>query len=270
MRESRKLPLIVAHRGASALAPENTLAAFERAIEDGADGIEFDVRLAKDGVPVIFHDSTLQRMAQKRIRTSNFTSAELRALDIGTWFNQKHPLKASDKFIGETVPTLSRLFDFLRDYQGRIYVELKGKTEEMLVLVEAVAKAIRQTSLLPNIVLKSFKLEAVAQARKIFPEVRTAALFAPKLTTVLHKKNHLIEQARQFRADELSLHYSLATHKTVETAAKENLPVTIWTADHPAWVKRALDIGIHAIITNNPSRLIDKRHEILRNGADFV
>lgn len=271
MQKINDLPLIIAHRGASALAPENTLAAFERAIEDGADGIEFDVRMAKDGVPVVFHDSTLQRMAQKKIRTSHFTSAELRTLDVGSWFNLKHPKKAQDKFTGQTVPTLAQLFDFLEGYRGRIYVELKGKTEEMFALVEAVAEAIRRSNLLPHIVLKSFKLEAVAQANKIFPEVCTAALFAPKLTSLLlRKQNHLIERAQRCRADELSLHYSLATQKLVETAARENMPITIWTADHPVWVRRALEVGIHAIITNNPARLIAERYEILRNGSILV
>src|SRR6186713_716788 len=103
MQKTNDLPLIIAHRGASALAPENTLAAFERAIEDRADGIEFDVRMAKDSVPIVFHDSTLQRMAQKKIRMSALTSTELQTLDIGAWFNSKHPKKAQEKFKGETV-----------------------------------------------------------------------------------------------------------------------------------------------------------------------
>jgi glycerophosphoryl diester phosphodiesterase len=243
------------------------MAAFKRAIEDGADGIELDVRLAKDSVPVIFHDSTLERMAQKKIRTSQFTSAELRALDIGRWFNARHSRKASDKFLGETVPTLAEVFDFLRGYKGRIYVELKGKTDEMFALVETVARAVRQTNLLPNIILKSFKLEAVAQAKKIFPEAATAALFAPKIMTILHKQSRLIQRAKDCRADQLSLHYSLATQKLIEMAASENLPITIWTVDRPAWVRRARTLGIKAIITNNPARLIAERHAILRNSA---
>ena len=270
MPENRKSPLIIAHRGSSALAPENTLAAFKRAVEDGADGMEFDVRMAKDGVPVVFHDATLQRMAQKKIRTSNFTSTELQTLDVGSWFNLRHPKKAEDRFFGETVPTLAQLFDFLDGYGGRVYVELKGRTDEMFALVEAVSKAIRRTNLMPNIVLKSFKLEAVAQAKKFIPEVCTAALFAPQISSLLRKQSHLIERAQRCGADELSLHYSLATQKLVENAARENMPITIWTADHPVWVRRALGVGIHAIITNNPARLIAARYEILRKGAIFV
>ncbi len=113
-------PLIIAHRGASALAPENTFAAFRRAMEDKADGIEFDVRLAKDNVPVVFHDSTLNRLVKIDGRVSAFTSEELQKLDVGSWFNEKHPAEFDDKFSAETVPTLTRLLDFLIDYKGLI------------------------------------------------------------------------------------------------------------------------------------------------------
>jgi glycerophosphoryl diester phosphodiesterase len=120
-------PLIIAHRGASALAPENTFAAFQKAIDAGADGIELDVRLSKDGVPVVFHDSTLKRLAKIERSVAEFTAAELNKIDVGSWFNRTFPRKAADQFSAETVPTLANLFDFLRDYRGLIYVELKGK-----------------------------------------------------------------------------------------------------------------------------------------------
>lgn len=265
MPENKKLPLIIAHRGTSAFAPENTLAAFRRAIEDRADGIEFDVRLAKDNVPVVFHDAGLQRMAQRKARVSHLTSIELQSLDLGVWFNQRFPRRADDKFAGEGVPTLGQTFDFLRDFRGRIYVELKGFARETPVLVEAVLKEIRQIKLLPNIILKSFNLDAIALAKKNFPEIRTAALFAPKLISFPRRKYRLIEDAKNKDADELSLHYSLATKKMVEMAKEEKMPVTIWTADRPVWVRRAINLGIRAIITNNPARLIAERERILQD-----
>ncbi len=150
--------LIIAHRGASAVAPENTLAAFQKAVKVGADGIEFDVQLAKDGVPVVFHDSELQRIGQKQGLVSGFTSKELQTLDVGSWFNLKNPNKANPKFSAETIPTLAHLLEFLNDYKGLIYIELKCRETETFALVEAVCKIIRQTNLLPNIVVKSFNL----------------------------------------------------------------------------------------------------------------
>jgi glycerophosphoryl diester phosphodiesterase len=267
MHTNGNKPLIIAHRGASALAPENTLAAFRKAIEDGADGIEFDVRIAKDGVPVVFHDSTLRRMVKKEGRTSHFTSEELQTLDVGAWFNGKNPLRADGKFLGETVPTLENLFAFLKGYQGRLYLEMKGSLAEIYALAEVVAKSIRQTDFLPQIIVKSFKLEAIEKVKTLLPEVYTAALFAPKILTILRKQSRLIERAKDCNANELSLHYSLATEKLVRKARTEGMPTAIWTADHPIWVRRALEIGIHAIITNNPARLLAKRHEILQKTA---
>lgn len=252
-------PLIIAHRGASALAPENTLAAFQKAIEDGAEGIEFDVRLAADGVPVVFHDYDLKRIGRRAGNILGFTSAELQNLDVGTWFNLKNPHRANERFSAETVPTFARLLDFLNNYKGLLYVELKCSKNEIPALVEAVCKIIGESEFLPQVKLKSFNLEAVKQAKTLFPVIRTVALFEPKFQTLLRGKLHLTEKAEAHFADELSLHYSLATQKMMAKAKAKNFPVTIWTADNPAWVKRAMDLGIDAIITNNPARLLGKK-----------
>ncbi len=261
MQAFAQKPLIIAHRGASALAPENTFAAFQKAIDDGADGIEFDVRLAKDGVPVVFHDSTLNRLSKIEGRVSAFTSEELKNIDVGSWFNEKNPNEFDDRFSAETIPTLTQLLDFLRNYQGLIYVELKGKNDDMPMLAETVCRLIRQTNLLPNIIIKSFKLEGIAIAKRFLPKVCTAALFAPNILTILRKKKWLLKMAQDCKADEISIHYSLATEKFVRRAAKKGFSVVIWTIDNPAWVKRAFDLGINAIITNNPAHLLVVRDE---------
>jgi len=88
-------PLIIAHRGASAHAPENTLAALQLAVDAGAEGVEFDVRLARDGVPVVIHDETLARTALRPERVSDLTSDRLNQIDVGSWFNTKYPNKIS-------------------------------------------------------------------------------------------------------------------------------------------------------------------------------
>lgn len=270
MQKHGNSPLIIGHRGSSALAPENTLAAFQKAIEDGADGLELDVRLAKDGVPVVFHDATLRRIAGKRIRVINVNSEELQTLDVGSWFNLKYPTKFNSKFSKERIPTLEKFLDFLGDYKGLVYLELKSKESEILQLVKAVTEIVKKSKLFANITIKSFALEAVALTNKLLPEVHTAALFAPKIMTLLDKQSYLIAKARECKADELSLHFSLATHKLVEIAANQGLSTIIWTADHPVWVKRASEIGLKAIITNNPARLLAKRHEVFRKTSILI
>jgi glycerophosphoryl diester phosphodiesterase len=262
-------PLIIAHRGASALAPENTLAAFQKAISAGADGIEFDVRLAKDGVPIVFHDFGLKRICRREGRVSDFSAAELGKLDAGTWFNIRNPRKADEKFCKEIIPTFAQLLDFLKSYTGLLYVEMKCREPEVAPLVEAVCRGIEKSAFLPQVKLCSFKLKAIALAKKILPEVKTAALFEPKINTILRGKSRLLEKAESYGADELSLHYSLATKKMIEKAKQKGFPVTIWTADSPAWVKRAIDLGIDAIITNDPARLLIEKLKVKSEKPGF-
>lgn len=269
MSEDNSFPLIIAHRGASATAPENTIAAFRKAIEEGADGLEFDVRLTKNGVPVVFHDATLKRIANKSFRILNLTSDELQTVDAGSWFNNKFPLKANADFSRERISTLQETLNFLSDFKGLIYIELKCKNDEIAQLVENVAKVIRNSNLLSRIIVKSFKLTAIKQIKKLVPEVCTAALFAPKIMAILRKQSRLVEKAQEYKADQLSLHFSLATQKLLEKAKSQGLQTVIWTADHPVWVKRSFEIGIKGIITNNPARLLATRNELFKTTSMF-
>src|SRR5258706_14363654 len=108
---SKTPPLIIGHRGASALAPENTLAAFKRALEDGAAGVELDVRLASDGVPVVIHDPTLRRTGLREDVVAKMTSRELREVEVGTWFNRIQPQISQTRYSGQFVPTLDQILD---------------------------------------------------------------------------------------------------------------------------------------------------------------
>jgi glycerophosphoryl diester phosphodiesterase len=263
MLENKNFPLIIAHRGASATAPENTLGAFRQAIEDGADGLEFDVRLTKDGVPVVFHDPTLKRIAGRHFKIINLTSDELQSVDAGSWFNTRNPQKASANFSLERISTLKDALDFFGDYKGLLYVELKCNDAEMPQLVEAVAKVVRGSKLFQSIIIKSFTLPALEKIKELIPEIRTAALFAPKIMAILRKQSALIEKALEYKSDEISLHFSLASQKIVEKAELNGLQTIIWTADHPVWVKRGAEINLKAVITNNPARLIEERQRII-------
>lgn len=257
-------PLIIAHRGASEVAPENTLAAFEKALADGAEGIEFDVRLAKDGVPVVFHDKDLLRIAGRENLIKHFSAAELNKIDAGSWFNSEFPEKAQTDFSNQKISTLEQTLDFLQDYKGVIYIELKSETSKIKKLSKAVCRLIKDSNLLPNIIVKSFNLDALPIIQKYCPKAKTAALFAPKVMILIRKEKRLINIAKELNADFLSLHFSFATKNFMQKAKTQSLKVAIWTADNPLWVKRGIDLGIEHIITNNPARLLAKRREILR------
>src|SRR5215203_6915763 len=140
-------PLIVAHRGASAVAPENTMAAFREAIAVGADGIEFDVRLTKDLVPVVIHDNSLRRTGGVAARIADLTWNELRKFDVGSWFAAKWKL-SSGSFANETVPSLEELFQVFESNQMVLCLEMKcDSSAEHEPLAQTCCSLIREHSL---------------------------------------------------------------------------------------------------------------------------
>ena len=251
-----KRPLIVAHRGASAHAPENTLAAFQTAMDAGTQGVEFDVRLASDGVPVVVHDSTLWRTAKSKSKVSELTSADLAKMDVGSWFNRRFPKQARTEFANETVPTLENTLSLLRNFEGRIYIELKAGPASYRALSAAVCDAIRTSPLLSQIIVKSFKLAAIAEVRHRLPNAQTAALFGLEIMHFLRRREHIVALAQEFGADQLSVHYPLVTPRLCNLAADARMPVTVWTVDDPMWVARRKNLGIRAVITNDPAKLL--------------
>jgi glycerophosphoryl diester phosphodiesterase len=260
MNARANTPLIIGHRGASALAPENTLTAFKRAIDDGAEGIEFDVRLSRDGDAVVFHDATLERTGRRTEAILDLTAAELGEIDIGSWFNLKNPAKANPEFADETVSTLAKTLNLLKYFSGLIYIELKCDPGRVDELCRAVCNVLGGSHLLPQIIVKSFELSAIPHIRRLCPEVETAALFSARVITALQKETRIIQAAKAVGAHQISVHYSLATSRLMRLA--EGLPVTIWTADSPRWVRRGVDLGLMAIITNDPGRLLKEKRKV--------
>jgi glycerophosphoryl diester phosphodiesterase len=249
------LPLIIAHRGASALAPENTLAAFERALQDRADGIEFDVRLARDQMPVIIHDATLKRTAGLNASIATLSSAELATIDVGSWFNRRFPSRARAEYSGETIPTLSRVFELIAPRCRLLYVELKCEAAETIALVERVIAEVRAHELEERVVIESFSLAAVAEVKRIAPELRTAAAFERRIKRPHISARTLLQRARACAADELALQRSLVSRRMVEAAHHCGLPIVVWTVDHPSWAGRANALGLRAVITNDPAKM---------------
>lgn len=246
------------------MAPENTFAAFRRALADGAEGVECDVRLAKDGVPVVFHDTTLKRTALLDARVCDLTARELSKIDVGSWFNFKRERYANKKYSKETVPTLAQFFELMRGASDKaIYVELKCEDNNHYRFARAVVEILQSSDLLNRAIVKSFEHECLFEIKKLLPKARVAALFRPNPARILRPGRKLVKPALRLNAEELSLHYTLATAMALRKAHNANLRTVIWTADHPAWVKRAFKLGIHGIITNNPARLLARREQLL-------
>ena len=251
---SLQQPLVIAHRGASAVAPENTLIAFERALAEGADGIEFDVRLASDGVPVVIHDANLRRVGKLQTNVSSLTSAELGECEVGSWFNHRFPALARKGYADERVPTLKQLFCFIEGLQARLYLELKGNKGDDSSLALEVSKLIRDYSLEARVVVLSFDLPSIRALKDIDPNIRTGALFQPGLfrTGSSVRRTRMVRAALEVQADEIALHRLLVSPRVVRQARDEGLNVVVWTVDQPAWFETASLLGVHALITNNP------------------
>jgi glycerophosphoryl diester phosphodiesterase len=255
-------PLIIAHRGTSGDAPENTLIAFQKALDANADGIELDVQLSADSIPMVFHDKTLKRVGNRKDKLTDLTAAELGKIDVGSWFNVKNPDKFKHEFAQQTVPTLAQVFDLMKPHNKRIYVELKCRKNESLNLVQAVGELIDNYELVENVTVLSFNHLALIEMKQTFPHIRTGALFAPKLLMLLNIRRRLIKKTQDCSADEMALHFSLAKAKTVNKGINNNLPTVIWTANNKNWVKRAIKRNISAVITNYPAKLLAEREEI--------
>ena len=248
--------MIIGHRGASTLAPENTLAAFRRALADGAAGVELDVRLARDGVPVVIHDATLRRTGLREGVVAEMTSAELSQAEVGSWFNRAHPSLARPEYLRQPVPTLAQVFDLFRKRAGIIYVEMKtDKAEGTYVeLAGSVAQLVDDQRLSSRVVIVSFNLKAISRIKAINPSIVTGALFEPRRNPVGTLRKHpMITAALDCGADQILLHRLIASQRLVSLAAENDLRPVVWTVDEPKWMRRRTTFGIHAVITNTPA-----------------
>jgi glycerophosphoryl diester phosphodiesterase len=251
-------PLIIGHRGAAALAPENTIISFKRAITDGADGIEFDVRLAGDHIPVVIHDPTLRRTALREGLVASLSSTDLCQVNVGRWFNLRLPALARQEYEDATIPTLAEVFELFRASSCMLYVEIKCIRAESPAIASRVAELIRDYRLINQVVVESFTLDAIAEIKRIDPLIRTAALFEPKLVPPPTRRR-IMREASACNADELALHSLLATRRITADAARRGMKTIVWTVDNPAWVARATRLGIYALITNNPALMTRRR-----------
>src|SRR5207302_6160290 len=160
-------PLNLGHRGASSLTPENTLAAFRLAQQIGADGVEFDVQLSQDGVPVIMHDERLERTSDGRGRVDETPWSGLRRLDAGRWFDAR--------FAGEPIPTLQ---DVLNELGASLLLNIELKTSTRgAELTEKVVSCLQSYNLAAHVIVSSFDWQLLEHVRALDPSLRVGVLF---------------------------------------------------------------------------------------------
>ncbi|MDB6165802.1 MAG: ugpQ [Lacunisphaera sp.] len=230
---AKPLTLVIAHRGASAEKPENTLAAFRRALALKADGIELDVQASADGMPVVFHDARLRRLTGFRGRLADLPWRELKQLRVaGT----------------ERIPRLSDVFALLRDRGMVVQVELKRGAA-----VAPVLRDIRRAKATRGVILASFEPELVAEARRLAPEIPRMLISAGR-----GGPGELLRQMAAAGADGLSLNYkSVRTRATVNRIHAAGATLWCWTVNDATAARRLAEWGVDALIGDNPALLRD-------------
>jgi glycerophosphoryl diester phosphodiesterase len=242
-------PLVCGHRGACGLAPENTLAAFRKALELGAEWVELDVQLSKDGYLVVFHDDTLERTTDKggSLRPTDLTLAELQALDAGSWFDKS--------FAGEKIPTLDEVFEgFGGKIQINVEIKSKPRFEQDNGIEAKIIEAIKRHNLMDGVLTSSFDPSRLIVTHELEPRLQIGTLFTPKTLTNL-PENDPFRLAELTHATALHPHFQMVTPLFMEKAGQKNLPVNVWTVNDPKDMRLLTDLGVNMIMSDFPDRV---------------
>jgi glycerophosphoryl diester phosphodiesterase len=229
----------IAHRGASFLAPENTLASAKLAWELGADAVECDIHLSKDNRIMVIHDKNTKRTCSGKTNLSiaGTPSTLLRDLDAGSW--------KDTKYTGEKIPFLSEMIETVPEGKTLV-VEIKCGNEVIPALVRLMEKCKKKE----QIVFISFDWKTIVEVKKTFPQSKCYWLSSSK--TGLHNK---IKEAADNKLDGVNLEYSIIDEEVVKIAKENNLEVLAWTVDDPEEAKRLSKLGVTKITTNRPDWL---------------
>lgn len=233
--------LVIAHRGDSKVAPENTLPAFQSAVDIGADLIELDYGHTSDGVPIVIHDGTLDRTTDARvklggqqIRVVDKTAAELADLDAGTWFGEQ--------FAGTRVPTLAEALDVIQAGSVTLIEQKAGDAETLVNLL-------REKDLTDKVVVQSFNWGFLTQVHQLEPRIVLGALGHQKLTT------QKLDAAQQTGAQVIGWSHNSVTKEWIDEIHRRGLKAWVWTVDDMDRAEHLIGEGIDGVITNVPAQV---------------
>lgn len=240
-------PLVIAHRGDSAHRPENTLSSFASALEVGAEVVEFDAHLTKDGHVVVIHDVTLDRTTDGHGRVTDLTLQEIRAVSAG------YPARFGDRFRGERVPTLAEVLGFLRD-RSKAMIEIKSDsvTDDAEGGIEVrVVEEIRRSGMEKDAVLISFDRRALVRCRSAAPDIMRGHLFARV------EPGEVLAGAREVACELVMPEKGMLSDDLRDRAREAGLKVATWVVDDPAELEQLARFDLYGIGSNRPGVLLD-------------
>ena len=248
---SMRLPLIIAHRGHRSAAPENTMSAFQGALAAGADGIELDVRLTRDSQLVVFHDRQLDRTSNGHGLVDHHTLADIRSLDVGSWF--------SHKFKGEAAPTLDQVFEALpHDYL--INVEMKVVIKGMKLIAHKVAETIRRHQRWESTLVASFNPIALFYLRRIEPRIARGYIWSRYHPYPIRSRWFApIVKAQWY--DPANDTYSPALHDKFQ---RKGSKVLAWDMDFGRDMERMASLRLEAMVTDDVTLMVGRKQELAR------
>ncbi len=232
-------PLIYAHRGASAYAPENTLAAFRLALEQGADGIELDAKLSAEGEVVVIHDQTVDRTTQGKGRVNQLALSELKKLDAGSW--------KGDSFNGEKIPTLAEVFASVGG-KLKINVELTNYSSPQDGLPEKALALVQEYHLEDSILFSSFLLSNLAAVRRVWPEAPVGILADPGIKGLRNRS----KLSREISPDYMHPYFLDVSRRLVEREKAAGRLLNVWTVNSSIVMRKLIRFGVAGIITDDP------------------
>lgn len=243
----KRKPLIIAHRGASAEAPENTLAAFRLALEQGSDGIELDVHLSADDAIVVCHDETLERTTTGTGAILEQTSGQLRTYDAGRWFGER--------FAGEPLPLLDEVLDLVPPSVS-VNIEIKDYSQPRIN--RRVLELLERRNRLGSVFFSSFDHVCMADLKRLEPRARIGLLYdeAP-----VDYRSFFASQGVEGYA--LHPFHGFVNPEYAKEAGERGLAMFPWTVDDPERMKELVQAGVTGIITNKPALLRELLKECL-------
>jgi glycerophosphoryl diester phosphodiesterase len=245
-------PLVIAHRGDSAHRPENTLASFASALEVGADLVELDIQLTRDGAVVVIHDATLERTTSGRGDVREMALHEVRVLSAG------FPSRFGAAYAGERVPTLPEALGLLRD-RARVMVEIKpdSVTDDADSGIEArTVEHVRRAGMEKDVALISFSRRALVRCRDLGPEIARGHLFYRA------EPGEVLSGAREVATDLVMPEKGMLSDDLRDRAREAGLKVATWVVDDPAELPALARFDLYGIGSNRPGVLL----EAIRNG----
>jgi glycerophosphoryl diester phosphodiesterase len=248
---SEKQVEIIAHRGASGLAPENTLAAMQLAIDIGVDWIELDVRQTLDRVLVCVHDETLNRTTTGKGHVITLNYKKIKQFDAGSWF--------SPEFSEERIPSLNEVLKLING-QCKLLIEVKGTQLLQYKIAENLLTLIKKHNAEKWVVIQSFNSDFLKKAYRLNPALKFNNLvnYSPSnMPIYIDRRIKLGNIFRLNYSEAVNPNYKKVTKKLIEKVKKHNRKIFCWTVDDPDEMQRLIELGVDGIITNFPNRLRD-------------